>query len=74
MKKSIGGAGIVLFFGGCFLSAWAHTGHGEDGGSFALSHYLLEPVHAVAVLAGFAVAVLAGFAARGLYRRKKHAR
>ncbi|MBA3312184.1 MAG: hypothetical protein M3552_13755 [Planctomycetota bacterium] len=51
------------------LPAFAHPGHGKDGGSNELVHYATEPVH----VAPFAFAALAGVAAAALvawFRRK----
>lgn len=41
--------------------AFAHPGHGMDGGSHAVTHYLTEPAH----LAPLALAAVAGVAAAG---------
>ncbi len=49
--------------------AFAHPGHGRDGGSHEMTHYLTEPEH----IAPLALAVLVGAAAAGAvawYRRK----
>ena len=42
--------------------AFAHPGHGADGGSHELTHYVTEPVH----LAPLGLAALAGIAAAGV--------
>ena len=49
---------IVLTAG----SAFAHPGHGRDGGSHELTHYFSEPEH----LGPVGLAVLGGVAAAGL--------
>jgi len=41
---------------------FAHPGHGADGGSHELTHYVTEPVH----LAPLGLAALAGIAAAGI--------
>jgi len=49
--------------------AFAHPGHGKDGGSHELTHYFTEPEH----LAPVGLAALAGVAAAAFvvwYRRK----
>lgn len=49
--------------------ALAHPGHGKDGGSHEMTHYLTEPVH----VAPLGLAALAGIAAAAFvvwYRRK----
>lgn len=49
--------------------AFAHPGHGPDGGSHRLTHYLTEPQH----LAPVGLAAFAGVAAAALvawYRRR----
>ena len=51
------------------VPAFAHPGHGKDGGSHELTHYLSEPEH----LAPLGLAALAGVAAAAFvvwYRRK----
>lgn len=49
--------------------AVAHTGHGSDGGSYSLSHYFTEPVHALASLVIMA-ALTTGFAVLRRFRRR----
>lgn len=44
------------------VPAFAHPGHGRDGGSHELTHYFSEPVH----LGPVGLAVLGGIAAAGL--------
>jgi hypothetical protein len=44
------------------LPAFAHPGHGRDGGSNSLTHYATEPVHVAPVV----FAALAGIAIAGL--------
>lgn len=44
------------------LPAFAHPGHGRDGGSNSLTHYATEPVHVAPMI----LAVLAGVATAGL--------
>ena len=49
--------------------AWAHPGHGIDGGSHGLMHYLTEPLHVALALGVVAVAV----AGRVAHQRRRHA-
>jgi hydrogenase/urease accessory protein HupE len=44
------------------MPAFAHPGHGKDGGSNSLAHYATEPVHVAPVV----FAVLAGIATAGV--------
>jgi hypothetical protein len=46
----------------------AHPGHGQDGGSYSLAHYLSEPAHFGAGLA------LIGLIAVGIYGARRHLR
>ena len=62
---------IALTSAACLLAspALAHPGHGADGGSHEMTHYLTEPVH----IAPLVVAALVGVVAAGVvvwYRRK----
>lgn len=66
------------FFSRAFLTAlttvlaapaFAHPGHGKDGGSHEVTHYLTEPMH-VAPLAMAAIAGIAAAAFVAWYRRK----
>lgn len=63
----------VCFAAAAFAStaapALAHPGHGKDGGSHELTHYVTEPAH----VAPLGLAALAGVAAAAFvvwYRRK----
>lgn len=69
---------------GCFMAlvlaliwpmiAAAHPGHGRDGGSFSLFHYLTEPLHlaVAAVLLGAVVVMVFRLSAKnGRARRIK---
>jgi hypothetical protein len=70
MKRPLGLRGLLTTLAVTFAApALAHPGHGKDGGSHELVHYLSEPVH----LAPVGLAALAGIAAAGLvvwYRRR----
>ncbi len=46
----------------CALPAFAHPGHGRDGGSHQLLHYVTEPMH----IAPVTLAMVAGVAAAGI--------
>ena len=56
MKKLIKGVTTVMVTASSQI-ALAHTGHGADGGSFSLAHYLTEPEH-LSVIAVIMVGVL----------------
>ncbi len=66
---------LLMVFG--FLSAAArasaHRGHGPDGGSESLLHYLTEPLHA-AIPVGLAVGVAVAFAASARFRARRMSR
>ncbi len=51
-------------------AAAAHPGHGADGGSYSLLHYLSEPVH-IAFAALLAVGVVGGLSALARSRRMR---
>jgi hydrogenase/urease accessory protein HupE len=56
MKKFIRSVTAVMVASSSQI-ALAHTGHGADGGSFSLVHYLTEPEH-LSVIAVIVVGVL----------------
>jgi hydrogenase/urease accessory protein HupE len=59
----------ILMLAAAATPALAHPGHGKDGGSHELTHYLTEPAH----LAPLGLAALAGVGAAAFvvwYRRK----
>jgi len=64
-KATIGLLAIALITG----RAAAHPGHGADGGSFRLLHYLTEPVHV-----GVGVLIVLGIAAGMALVRGKSSR
>ncbi len=39
-------------------AAEAHPGHGTDGGGYALSHYLADPLHIIGIGAALVVAIV----------------
>jgi hydrogenase/urease accessory protein HupE len=49
--------------------AWAHPGHGVDGGDWSLLHYLTEPDHLIGAL-GLAILVAGSFAWRATRARR----
>jgi hypothetical protein len=53
MKKYI----VLLLTCLATLPSFAHPGHGDSDG-YTITHYMVEPVHAFAVLASLAVIVL----------------
>ena len=55
-------------------SAFAHPGHGRDGGDFGVLHYLSDPAHLwFALPMGLIVVVAAGYAA-GILRPRTRRR
>jgi hypothetical protein len=45
----------ISIFALCPTVTNAHPGHGWDGGSFNILHYLTEPVHLLVLVGGFLV-------------------
>jgi hypothetical protein len=66
MQKSIGNTLVSVMAWGLPALVMAHSGHGRDGGSFSLLHYLGEPLHPVIG------AILLGAVAISLYRLKRN--
>lgn len=65
LRSTVTGLAIVL----TAAPVLAHPGHGRDGGSHELTHYVTEPAH----LAPVGLAALAGVAAAAFvvwYRRR----
>lgn len=67
------GRRLAYFLGVALLAsdtAFAHPGHGADGGDFSLTHYLTEPAHLLFVVPVMLVALFAGPVSRMLSRRR----
>ncbi len=59
--------GVALLASG---TAFAHPGHGRDGGDFSLPHYLTEPAHIVFVVPVLLMALFAVPVSRIVSRRR----
>ena len=55
-------------------SAFAHPGHGKDGGDFGILHYLTEPEHLLVAIPIVLIVAVGAAYATGLIRPKARRR